>query len=132
MSRLEDAAPILRRIAYGESLGAHEIHQAMSAINEFDSIIDLQRSDGFYFLALTFGLMSKGPSADELLGIVQHISQNSIHLATTVPTDRLIDISGTGGDKVKTFNVGTTASIIIAAAGGYVAKQATRGYTGFT
>jgi anthranilate phosphoribosyltransferase len=132
MSRLEEAAPILRRIAYGEKLSAEEVYSAMSLINELDNITDGEHSDGFYFLALTFGLMSKGPSDEELLGIVQHISQNSIHLATAIPPERLIDISGTGGDKVKTFNVGTTASIIIAAAGGYVAKQATRGYTGFT
>ena len=132
MSQLEEAAPILRRIAYGENLSSEDVYRAMSVINELDGITDEDHSDGFYFLALTFGLMSKGPSDEELLGIVQHISQNSIHLTTAIAPERIIDISGTGGDKVKTFNVGTTASFIIAAAGGYVAKQATRGYTGFT
>jgi anthranilate phosphoribosyltransferase len=132
MPRLEEAATALRRIAYGDTLSTEEIRHAMSIINEFDTITDPEHSDGLYFLGLTFGLMAKSPSAEELLGLVQHISENSVHLSTSVPPERLIDVSGTGGDKVKTYNVGTTASIIIAAAGGYVAKQATRGYTGFT
>jgi anthranilate phosphoribosyltransferase len=53
-------------------------------------------------------------------------------LSTDVPKSKLLDVSGTGGDKIKTFNVSTAAAFVIAAGGGYVAKQSTRGYTGAT
>jgi anthranilate phosphoribosyltransferase len=43
---------------------------------------------------------------------------------------RAIDVSGTGGDGLKTINVGTVASFVMAAAGLTVGKQSTRGYTG--
>ncbi len=125
-------APYLKKIAYGESLDVGEARMALNIIGDQDLITDPVHSDGLYMLALTLGIMAKGPTADELFGFVQSISDNSIRFAAPDLEEKMIDISGTGGDRIKTFNVGTVASFVLAAGGLFVAKQATRGYTGFT
>ncbi|MDX2249748.1 MAG: hypothetical protein SF052_23390 [Bacteroidia bacterium] len=129
---LENSTPILQKLAYGNTLSTEEIKQALDIISDEDTIPDKENSNGFYFLALTFGLMAKGPTADELLGFVESIRDRSIKLETTIPASNIIDISGTGGDLIKTINVGTISSFVLAAGGLAVAKQATRGYTGYT
>lgn len=129
---LDNATPFLKKLAYRQNLTAEEVRASLKLIGAEDAITDPDNSDGLFFLALTFGLMAKGPTADELYGFVMGISDQSVRLRTAVEASNLIDVSGTGGDKIKTFNVGTAASFVIAAGGVHVAKQATRGYTGFT
>lgn len=123
---------VLRKIAYREDLTSEEARNLLTTLGLEDEITDSNHSDGMYFLALTFGIMAKGPTADELLGFVMSISDQSVKFETRINPDQLIDVSGTGGDKIKTFNIGTAVSFVIAAGGANVAKQATRGYTGFT
>lgn len=127
---LEEIAPIITKIAYREALSVEEARRALNVIGREDEVLHGEQSEGFYHLALTFGLMAKGLNFEELYGLVLSLKDNMEPLDVGLAPDQVIDISGTGGDKVKTANVSTAASFVLAAAGLYVAKQATHAYTG--
>ncbi len=70
------------------------------------------------------GLRMKGETVDEITAAAQIMRE----LATpvTVTGNYLVDIVGTGGDGTGTFNISTTSTFVIAAAGGTVAKHGNR------
>jgi len=74
-------------------------------------------------------LAEKGETDDELLGMLDKMNEFALKI---VPKNRgtVIDMCGTGGDDMQTFNVSTTASFVVAAAGGIVAKHGNRSSSG--
>lgn len=74
--------------------------------------------------ALLVALRMKGETVDELTASASVMRE----LVTPVKVDgqHVIDIVGTGGDGLHTFNVSTTSCFIVAAAGGTVAKHGNR------
>jgi len=74
-------------------------------------------------------LTDKGESDEELLAMLDKMQQYSIHIKPK-RSGRIIDVCGTGGDKMKTFNVSTTAAFVINGVGGTVAKHGNRSVSG--
>jgi anthranilate phosphoribosyltransferase len=74
-------------------------------------------------------LTDKGESDQELLAMLDKMQQYAIHI-TPKRNGKIIDVCGTGGDKMKTFNVSTAAAFVIAGAGGSVAKHGNRSVSG--
>lgn len=74
---------------------------------------------------LLMALTTKGVSLDEMVGAVEALREKSIPLPCD-QTQIVLDTCGTGGDVKGTFNISTTAAIIIAAAGVVVAKHGNR------
>ncbi len=74
-------------------------------------------------------LAEKEETDDELLGMLDKMQEFSLKVE---PKNQgtIIDMCGTGGDKLQTFNVSTTASFVVAAAGGIVAKHGNRSSSG--
>jgi len=74
-------------------------------------------------------LAEKGETDDELLGMLDKMQELSLKIE---PKNQgtIIDMCGTGGDKLQTFNISTTASFVVAAAGGVVAKHGNRSTSG--
>ena len=67
-------------------------------------------------------LTEKGETDQELLAMLDKMQQNAVHIHPKI-NQKIIDVCGTGGDKMNTFNISTTASFVIAVSGVVVAKH---------
>lgn len=122
---LSDITPLIRKVSEGQDLTARETEDAFN-------IIATKDSEGYYFLALLLTLHTKGECSNELLGICRSFARYSQKVKPNVDIDSITDTSGTGGDKLKTFNISTTTAFVLAGAGITVAKKAFFAITGLT
>ena len=76
------------------------------------------------FLAM---MRMKRATSGEIAGLAQSLRDHAVPVR--VQLDNAIDTCGTGGASVKTFNISTTAALVAAGAGAYVAKHGNRGIT---
>ncbi len=78
--------------------------------------------------AFLTALRMKGEAVDEIIAFAS-VMKSHCRLIHPNVQGRLVDIVGTGGDKIKTFNISTTAAFVIAGAGIPVAKHGNRAVT---
>jgi len=79
---------------------------------------------------LLLALYEEGESADEIAAAASVMREHAIKLPVNPELqEKLIDNCGTGGDKSNSFNVSTTASLLLAACGCHVAKHGNRSIT---
>lgn len=76
-------------------------------------------------------LAEKGESPEEIAAFASELRARSIkpQLRPETRAAEILDVCGTGGDKLNTFNISTTVSIIASAAGVIVAKHGNRAIT---
>lgn len=75
--------------------------------------------------AFLIGLRMKGESLDEIEGAARVMRELMLPVALG-DLAHVVDIVGTGGDGANLFNVSTASAMVIAAAGGHVAKHGNR------
>jgi anthranilate phosphoribosyltransferase len=78
--------------------------------------------------AFLTALRLKGETADEITAFTTVMKECCRQIHPNVK-GRLVDTCGTGGDKVKTFNISTTAAFVVAGADIAVAKHGNRSVT---
>ena len=74
--------------------------------------------------SLITALRMKGETVDEITGFVRVMREKSVKVRPKAVD--LLDTCGTGGDKLNTFNISTTATFVIVGAGVTVAKHGNR------
>jgi anthranilate phosphoribosyltransferase len=81
--------------------------------------------------AFLTALSRKGETAEEIAAFARALRNKSIQPPLDAETRKreILDVCGTGGDRLNTFNISTTVSIIAAAAGVTVAKHGNRAIT---
>jgi len=73
-------------------------------------------------------LRMKGETSDEIAALTTTLKTFCHRIHPTV-RGRLVDTCGTGGGRIKTFNISTTAAFVVAGAGIAVAKHGNRSFT---
>jgi anthranilate phosphoribosyltransferase len=98
----------------GGSLTVEEASQAL------ELIMTGQASD-VQIAGLLVALRAKGETVDELVGFAKTMRAKSVEVKVEDPD--AIDMCGTGGDGLGTFNISTVSSFVAAGAGATVAKH---------
>lgn len=113
---------MLSKLKNQTNLSYNEISEAMENILK-GKVSDEETSNFLKYLR------DKGESDDELLGMLDKMQSFALQVSPK-SKGTIIDVCGTGGDNLQTFNISTTASFVIAAAGGIVAKHGNRSMSG--
>ena len=113
---------LIKKLEVKTNLSYEEVTEAMI------EILSGKTTDSENALFLS-NLAEKGETDDELLGMLDKMNEFALKVEAK-NQGTIIDMCGTGGDKLQTFNVSTTASFVVAAAGGVVAKHGNRSTSG--
>jgi anthranilate phosphoribosyltransferase len=109
----------LARLVLGENLTREEAQGAMR------TLVDGEATPS-QIAAFAIALRMKGETPEEIAGLAEVMRE----AATRVDAgDDVVDVVGTGGDGAGTFNISTMSALIVAAAGGRVAKHGNRSIT---
>ncbi len=101
--------------------------RSLSERESYDLFFDLFNQKLSFEQAKTVLLLlsQKGESAEEVLGCLKALRELEPPLRSN--HSRLLDTCGTGGDGSHSINVSTLAALVIAGAGGKIAKHGNRG-----
>jgi anthranilate phosphoribosyltransferase len=117
MSDLVRAA--LAGVIDGRTLSLDEARGAMG------SVMDGEATPS-QLAALLVALRMRGETVEELAGFATAMRERVVHVDAP---DGVVDTCGTGGDGSGTFNISTTAALVVAACGVPVAKHGNRAVT---
>ena len=105
------------KLVEGRHLSADEAEKVMDLIMTGEAT---QAQIGAYLVALRMA----GETPEEIAGSVRSMRAKATWVKTKHPF--VIDVVGTGGDGTHTFNISTSAALVVAAAGQPVAKHGNR------
>jgi anthranilate phosphoribosyltransferase len=106
-------------VVEGGHLSMDQARQAMGAVMDGEAT-------PAQLAALLVALRMRGESVDELAGFAAAMRERVLRVEAPPGT---IDVVGTGGDASGTFNISTTAALVVAALGVPVAKHGNRAIT---
>lgn len=112
--------PVLEALLAHQSLALETVEAATSEILS-------GRATPAQIAGFLVAMRAKGPSADELRGMLRAVRNASTRVDLPLPlAQRAIDIVGTGGDRSHSVNISTMAALVVAGAGVPVCKHGNR------
>ena len=109
----------INKVMSGESLSFDEAEEVMSQIMAGEAT---PSQIGAYLMALRM----KGETVEEITGSARAMRRAAVQVRPATPPEQLVDVVGTGGDGVGTFNISTTTAFVVAGTGQKVAKHGNR------
>ncbi len=113
-----------RQIAASESLNEAQVSAAVEQLVDENVAVETKAS----FLSQ---LSRKGETPEEITAFARELRARAVqpHLDEDLRSAELLDVVGTGGDRLSTFNISTTVALLSAAAGVKVVKHGNRAST---
>lgn len=113
-----------RQLEAGVALGPQQVTAAVAGL--VDEAIPAEMKAAF----LT-ALAKKGETTEEIAAFARELRDRSVPVPLDADTraGEILDVCGTGGDRLNTFNISTTVALVCAAAGVTVAKHGNRAIT---
>ncbi len=111
-----DAREALGVVAGGKTLSRAEAESVMGSVMAGEAT-------PAQLGALLAALHIRGETPDEIAGFASALRANAVRV---VVDEGAIDVVGTGGDRSNSINISTIAAIVVAGAGGRVAKHGNR------
>jgi anthranilate phosphoribosyltransferase len=116
--------PLIQQLKESQPLRDEQVDFAVGALVDESLAADAKA-------AFLTALAVKGETAGEMAAFARALRAKSIQppLDAETRAREILDVCGTGGDRLNTFNISTTVSIIAAAGGVTVAKHGNRAIT---
>ena len=109
----------IHQLFAGRSLSAEGAEGAMTEIMQGEAT---PAQVGAFLAALRM----KGETVDEITGCARAMKGSAMHVHPEIGGAMLVDVVGTGGDSLGTFNISTTTAFVVAGHGVKVAKHGNR------
>jgi anthranilate phosphoribosyltransferase len=116
--------PLVQQLSGNVPLSADQVRQAVvSLVSETEST----EAKADFLIALA----RKGETTDEIAAFANELRSRSVPVPVDEQTrsGEILDVCGTGGDRLNTFNISTTVALVASAADIAVAKHGNRAIT---
>jgi anthranilate phosphoribosyltransferase len=115
---------LTQQLGVARSLSDEEVRQAVEQLADEKVPVAIKAD---FLIALA----QKGETTGEIAAFARALRDKSISppLDAETRTREILDVVGTGGDRLSTFNISTTVALVAAAAGVLVAKHGNRAST---
>ena len=115
---------LINQLADSVALTDEQVHQAVRCLVEEEFTVETKAG----FLA---ALARKGETVEEIASFARALRARSVQpvLDEGLRAAEILDVCGTGGDRLNTFNISTTVALVLASADVFVAKHGNRAIT---